>query len=204
MVINRRIIHQVRRWGTGLGIVGGAAGAASLLGLFAAPTALADDTVGDAASAAAATGAGPAQVLGEASMNVTDGTQVLSNINAVADPELATRIAAETQLQDIASRELNFFTSLESGDHQITLPGVPSNDLSGLDNLTNQLVLFEDQGLNHASETVLQADQALETAAASGPGLGLQAAEFGVLGADLNLLGDVFGSLPVISFAEVF
>lgn len=149
-----------------------------------------DPSIGitDAASAAA-TGADSADLLSEATTNLTDANQLLgqldvSGVNEVAFPEF---VNAATLSQDLALQQISSLSSAEST--------ISSYDGGVLSSLVTRLFTDVDQQWYQASEAVLAADQGLE--AAVGSDSGLDAAQFASLIADVHFLGDAFHSLPI-------
>jgi hypothetical protein len=170
----------VRRWAKGLGLAGGAAVTAGMIGLAVAPNALADDT-------------SPADLLGEAGTNITDANQVLNEVPATAAETALVNQQLDLQLQldglpgatDLGGK----LADLASAENVIS-----SYDGGSLDSLVNPLFANLDQNWLQTSEAILSADQALETAAADGASP--VAAELALFSADLSLLSDAVSSLP--------
>lgn len=159
-----------------LSLAGGAVGAAAMI---AAAVAHADEPT-------------PADLLDSAHTNLTDANQLLSQIDVSVQPPGA--IALQMTQQDLALYNLG---QLESAQNVIS---AHDGALSGL---VNQLFFTPlDQAWVNASEAVLNADQGLSAAIASGSGL--EAAEFGLFGPDFQLLSDAFNSIPLEEVALFF
>src|SRR6202034_4084531 len=128
---NQPLVRQVRRWRIALGMSAGAVAPAAILGLSEAADAHADDS---------------ADVLGQATADLTQATQVLDGApEASLDAQQLMLLTGQEMLQTGA--ESSLITNQDS--FQSGLPGAEQADLTGID----------DQ-LTQAYQTVLSADQA--------------------------------------------
>jgi ABC-type transporter Mla subunit MlaD len=129
----------------------------------------------------------PADLLNSASTDLTDGSNVLSGVAAPSESLLAVLVTDQTAAQDA---ELQVIANLQSAQNFIS-----SHDDS-LSGLVNQLFFTPvDQELDHASQAILSADQALATAVSSGSGV--PTAELELIGTDLQFFVVGFDSLPI-------
>jgi hypothetical protein len=139
-----------------------------------------DPNIGTAS--AAATDASPAGLLSEATTNYTDANQLLAEIPGGEYAVVGTQtLAQDGYLQDIASAG-----SAESA--------LTSYDNGALADLLNPAFSSVDQGWAQASEAALSADQAVETAVASGSATDISTALFGTIGPEYQALGPDFQS----------
>jgi hypothetical protein len=152
--------------------LGGAALNADFKSIFA----LFDPDIGtlSAASASSAADTTPADLLSQASTNFTDANQVLTQIPAVGDASTVGLVEQQNvDLQDIAQL------------------GTSESALSSYDNgavmqLLDPLFNSVNQRWDQASEAVLNADQALQIAAATGSGTTIDTPIYDLLGAQLQ------------------
>ena len=175
----------VRRWVTGVGLAGGAAVAAAMIGVAGSPIACAD--VGDAGAASAATDLAtsvsaaadtPNEVLDQAANDLNQGTAVLDTASTA---DLSAYQANVLSIQEgIAPTSLDpGLTDLAS--LQDTLPAADQTSLA--DGVDEQLV--------SASQSILSADQAFLAADKAGD---LSSSNFlpidwTIISADLDYLG---------------
>jgi hypothetical protein len=170
---NQPLIRQARRWRIALGMSAGALAAAAMLGLSEAADAHADDS---------------ADVLGQATADLTQATQVLDGApEASLDAQQLAILTGQEMLQTgSASSLLTEQDSVVSG-----LPAADQADLTGAD----------DQ-LTQAYQAVLTADQAFVAADQAGDLSSVQGAlpvDLGVLDADFGLDGAAFNT----AFADI-
>ena len=177
MTGNRSTAHRVRQWSTGLGL----AGAAAMIGLAAA-AARADtsDNFIDATSAATNV-TDPATLLSEASTNFADANQVLAEVPTTDVPNIV--------LNQVQDDDTGITYLLTLGDAENSISSFDNGELSSL---VTPLFTDLDQSWLQASEGILAANTALDTAITSGAGL--SAAELGVIAPDLQVMGDGFFS----------
>ncbi len=143
------------------------------------------------------TGTSPADLLSEASTDLTDANQVLGqmDVSGVPDqPALGVFVDTAITQQNVALQQLGTLASAEST--------ISSYDNGALSSLVAPLFTDIDQQWYQTSEAVLTADQALEAAVTSGSGL--DAAQFGALIPDLQLLGDAFNAIPIDWASSLF
>lgn len=116
----------------------------------------------------------PADLLSQATTTFTDADQVLAQIPTVGDAPTAGLLEQQTtDLQEIA----------QLGTSESALS---SYDNGALTELLDPLFNSVNQGWDQASEAVLNADEALQTAAASGSDTTIDTAIYGLLGAQLE------------------
>jgi len=156
----------IRRWAAGVALASGAA--AAVIGTGAAATARADDT-------------SFADLLGEATTNFTDANQVLGEVPTSDLPNLVLN-----QVQD-DDTGLTYLTTLGDAEDSIS-----SYDNGEFASLVTPLFTDLDQNWLQASEAILNANTALDSAITSG--VGLNAAELGLIAPDLQVLADGFFS----------
>jgi hypothetical protein len=137
--------------------------------------------VATSTSAVAAADLGPADLLGEASTNLTDASQVLSGVPASDAVDL---LSTQLNLQDAA---LQVVGNLDTAQGVID-----SYDNGALAELVTPFFNSMDQGWVSVTETLLNADQAFDVALVGGTGV--EAAELAVITADLGLAGDALNS----------
>lgn len=203
----------VRRWAPGAGLVGGIAAAAAIIGTAGAPVIRADtvdDVIGSAdgnvtgvstialfdpiigtdgaASSSALTD--PAGLLSEAVTNLAGANQLL---NGIPTGEFAP-VATQIMLQDTVLQDLGFLDSAESS--------LSSFDNGALSDLLNPWFTSVDQAWEQASEAMLNADQALETAVATGSATDESTAVLGLLTPDLEIIGPGLNSFLIV-FADL-
>jgi len=151
-----------------------------------------DPNIGTDAAASAATAAvtDPATLLSEATTNYTDANQLLGDIPSGDFASVTSTI----DTQDTLLQTLGFVDSAESS--------LSSYDGGALADLLNPWFSIVDQGWYSASEAALNADQALETAVASGSAtaestalLGLITPSFDALAPDLNSVTIILADL---------
>lgn len=176
MISKGHIAFHARQCALGVSVAGGAVVTAAMI---AAGIARADEPT-------------PADLLDSAHTNLMAANQVLSQIDVPVQPPGA--IALQMTQQDLALYNLG---QLESAQDVIS-----SHD-GAFSGIINQLFFTPlDQGWVNASESVLNADQALSAAIASGSGL--EAAEFGLFSPDFQLLSDALNSIPLEEVALLF
>jgi hypothetical protein len=199
----------VRRWVTGVGLAGGVAVAAAMIGAAGSPIARAD--VGDAGAASAATDLAtsvsaaadtPNEVLDQAANNLNQGTSVL---DTASPADLSAYQASVLSIQEgVGPNQDSGLTDLAS--LQDTLP---ATDQTSLANVDEQLV--------SASQSILSADQAFLAADKAGDlssssflpvDWTIISADLDYLGADLNAGGATFldlltGGLDASSAADL-
>jgi hypothetical protein len=174
MSSNLRTAGGIHRWVVGVGLASGAAVAAAVIGTGAAATARADDT-------------NLLDVLNQATANFTAAEQVFGGVPATDLPNL---VLNQVQDDDTALTYLGL-----SDTNRILLDS--ENSISSYDNgefstLVTPSFTDLDQNWLQASEAALNADTALDTAITSG--VGLNAAELGVIVPDLQVMGDGYFS----------
>jgi hypothetical protein len=167
--MSRNLLHiapGIRRWASGAGLV--SAAAAVVIGTGAAATARADD----------------ADLLVGAAANFTAAEQVFGGVPATELPNL---VLYQVNLADTGLIETNALTGIGAAEN-----GILSYDTGELANLVTPLFADLDQNWLQASEALLSANTALVTAITDGTGL--DAAEFGVIAPDLQVMSDQFVS----------
>jgi PE-PPE domain len=158
----------------------------ALLALDIAPS----NVTTDAAATAATAAADPSNLLSEATTNFTDANQLLGEIPSGDFASVTSTIDA----QDTLLQTLGFLDSAESS--------LLSVDNGALADLLNPWFTSVDQGWYSASEAALNADQALETAVASGSATAEDTALLGLITPSLDALGPDLNSVPII-FADI-
>jgi hypothetical protein len=158
----------------------------ALLALDIAPS----NVTTDAAATAATAAADPSNLLSEATTNFTDANQLLGEIPSGDFASVTSAIDA----QDTLLQTLGFLDSAESS--------LLSVDNGALADLLNPWFASVDQGWYSASEAALNADQALETAVASGSATAEDTALLGLITPSLDALGPDLNSVPII-FADI-
>jgi hypothetical protein len=156
----------IRRWAVGAGLL--SAAAAVVIGTGAAATARADD----------------ADLLAEADANFTAAEQVFGGVPATELPSL---VLYQVNLADTGLIEVNPLTGVGASEN-----GILSYDNGEFANLVTPLFTDLDQDWLQTSEALLSANTALVTAITDGTGL--DAAEFGVIAPDLQVMSDQFVS----------
>jgi hypothetical protein len=157
-----------------------------LLALDIAPS----NVTTDAAATAATAAADPSDLLSEATTNFTDANQLLSEIPSGDFASVTSTIDA----QDTLLQTLGFLDSAESS--------LSSYGGGALADLLNPWFASVDQGWYSASEAALNADQALETAVASGSATAEDTALLGLITPSFDALGPDLNSVPII-FADI-
>jgi PE-PPE domain len=157
-----------------------------LLALDIAPS----NVTTDAAATAATAAADPSNLLSEATTNFTDANQLLGEIPSGDFASVTSTIDA----QDTLLQTLGFLDSAESS--------LLSVDNGALADLLNPWFASVDQGWYSASEAALNADQALETAVASGSATAEDTALLGLITPSFDALGPDLNSVPII-FADI-
>lgn len=176
MISKRCTAFRLRRWGVGVSLAGGGVVSAAMIGVAAAHA----DTPT------------PADLLGDAQTELTYANQVLNGIDVPVEPP-------GTVVGQLAQQEF----ALDNLSHLQSAEAVISSHDGALSGLVNQLFFTPlDQGWYNTSEAVLNADQALAAAVASGSGL--EAAQFALLTPDLQLLDYAFDSANVEEIANFF
>jgi PE-PPE domain len=158
----------------------------ALLALDIAPS----NVTTDAAATAATAAADPSNLLSEATTNFTDANQLLGEIPSGDFASVTSTIDA----QDTLLQTVGFLDSAESS--------LLSVDNGALADLLNPWFTSVDQGWYSASEAALNADQALETAVASGSATAEDTALLGLITPSLDALGPDLNSVPII-FADI-
>ncbi|MFZ1165126.1 hypothetical protein, partial [Mycobacterium sp.] len=204
---------SVRQWATGVGLAGGIAVAAAIIATAGAPViradtvddligsadwnvtgastiALFDPNIGTDGAASSSAVTDPAGLLSEAATNLTGANQLL---NDIPSGEFAP-VATQMMLQDTVLQDLGFLESAESS--------LSSLDNGALSDLLNPWFTSVDQGWEQASEAMLNVDQALETAVATGSATDESTALLGLLTPDLEILGPGVNSFLII-FADL-
>ncbi|MGH3562004.1 MAG: hypothetical protein ACRDTN_09450 [Mycobacterium sp.] len=182
--------YRVRRWSTGIGLTG-AAIIAAMIGMTTAHADPSDDNAPSewsivAHDLLAGSTATPDDLLNSAITNLTDANNVLSGAEVTGNSDLTQFVASQTTLQD---KLLQLLGQLESAESTIS-----SHDGSFSD-LVNQLFFTPlDQQWATATESVLNADQFVETDVAGGAIPEAEALILGVHAADLLFPGLSFGS----------
>ena len=144
-----------------------------------------DPNIGtDTAASAAATVTDPATLLSEATTNYTDANQVLAELPSGGD--YAPNVATEIQVQDQLLQGIGNVGSAESA--------LSSYDNGVLSDLLNPWFGSVDQGWDQVSEAAVNADQALESAVATGSATDETAAVLGLLGPEYQALGPALQS----------
>lgn len=127
--------------------------------------------------------ASPADLLSDATTNFTDANQLLTEIPSGEFASVSTEMLQQSSyLQDIAS-----VGSAESA--------LSSYDNGVLADLLNPWFSSVDEGWYQASEAALNADQALETAVATGSSTDISTALLGTIAPDYQALGPDFQSM---------
>jgi hypothetical protein len=166
---NQPLVRPTRRWGIALGMTAGAVAAAATIAASEAAYAHAD---------------GGADVLGQASADLSQATQVLDGApEASLDAQQLALLTGQESLQ--TGPALSLITDQDS-----VVSGLPAADQADLTGVDDQL-----------TQTVLTADQAFVAADQAGDlsGQGLLPADLGVIDADFGLLGADFHTV----FADV-
>jgi hypothetical protein len=181
MIDSRCIAHRAQRWGIGVGLVGGAVVAATMIGVSAASVARADDDVT------------PAELQTTATTDLTDANTALNT--ALGQPDVSDNL----NLQGLVDQQLGLNDNLlQFQDSLVTLQ---ESDLSADTNpiaLDLDTALFGDvdQAFSNGDAAVLSASQSFAEAAAAGTLT--SSSDFGMAAADLQLLSpdlDALGSL---------
>jgi hypothetical protein len=124
----------------------------------------------------------PQELLNDAANDLVSANEVLS-----AGPSDIPGMMQQLDAQNIALSEIASLSTEESS--------LSSYDNGAFADLLNPWFNSVDQGFDQASEALLSADKAVETAAAAGSGV--DAAVLGVFGADFQLAGEMFNALPI-------
>lgn len=172
------------------GVLGWSTSAAALLaigmgslGAAAAPAARADDS----SPADALTGLTPAELLADAQTEVAGASNVLNQIGGGP-------IGEQLQGLDTISSGLSNLGSEESD--------ILSYDNGAFSDLLTPLFTNLDQGWYQATEALINADAAFDTAVLSGSGV--DAADLSLTGADLQLFGELFLTDVVVDPLSLF
>ena len=147
--------------------------------------AIVDPSIGtDSAAAASSAGADPATLLSEATTNYTDANQLLAALPSGGD--YAPNVATEIQFQDMLLPAIGNVGLAESA--------LSSYDNGVLSDLLNPGFTSLDQGWDKVSEAALNADQALESAVATGSAADETTAVLGLIGPEYQALGPALQS----------
>jgi hypothetical protein len=169
----------VRRWGIGVGLAGGSAVAAALIGLSTAH-AHADPT--------------PDDPLTTAGTELTEGSTVLSGIDVSNDPDLASDVSNLVAVQNGALPNISTLELAES---------IISAHDGSLSSLVDQLYFDPlNQDWANTGESLLNADQGLATAVTDGTSL--DSALVGYLDPGLQLLSVLSSTLFTADVATLF
>jgi hypothetical protein len=151
------------------------------------PSSAADvaSTLDPAAVAAAPTT--PADLLSEATTNYTDANQLLADLpSGPSGADYAQDVATEIQVQDKLLQGIANVGSAESA--------LSSYDNGVLADFLNPGFTSVDQGWDQVSEAALNADQALESAAATGSATDVTTAVLGLIGPEYQAIGPALQS----------
>jgi len=165
--------HTPRRWGVGVGLAG-ATVAAAMIGLATTPSARADT---------------PEDVLDQAIQDLAKASLVLEQ--APTGSLDAQQLAALTPEENLIATSQSFASVLEADQAEL-----PAADQAGLADV-DQSLLQADHGLLEAAQGFLAADQAGDLtsfASALPTNLATLDADFGFLGAALNVGGAELGA----------
>jgi hypothetical protein len=139
----------------------------------------------DAATSAVATpAADPSDLLSEATTNYTDANQVLADLPSNTDYNA--NVATEIQFQDMTLQDIGNLGSAESA--------LSSYDNGFLSDLLNPTFTSLDQEWDQVSQAALTADQALESAIATGSATDETTALLGLIGPEFQAIGPDFQS----------
>lgn len=217
-------MFAVRRVGTGIGLTGAAMAAAAMVGLGAAHAAPGGDVVevvpggADARSGADALGpyvtmwdqaaqqalasGNPADSLSTASTNFTDAGNVFSGVDVSGlsgqvQQNATALIDSQTKIVDSV---VNFLD-----DHVGPAESAISAHSGSLSDLADQLFLDPlNQQWIDASESLLNAGQAFDTAVTDGSTADMGAALLQTFGVDLfQIVPTIFESIPTLSFGDM-
>lgn len=123
--------------------------------------------------------------LADAATNFTDADQVLSQLPSA---DLGQSLATQASQQALAE---NAIASLGTAESSLS-----AYDNGALSDLLTPWFTDVNQGWYQSSEALLNAEQALETAATSGSGVD-STAQLAVVGADFQIVSDMSHSLPI-------
>jgi hypothetical protein len=129
---------------------------------------------------AAATATDPGTLLSEATTNYADSNQLLAELSSSASA-YAPAIATNIQFQDGALQDIANVGSAESA--------LSSYDNGVLSDFLNPVFTSVDQGWDQASEAALNADQAVESAVATGSATDIASAFLGIAGPEYQAIG---------------
>lgn len=164
------MISHVRFWAAGVGVAGGSALAAAILGTAPAGHASGDDSLGAASSAVFDTALGadsapvttttPADLLSDAGTNYTDAGQLLAGISGTSIGDYA---PALTSVENFDANMVQGITNLDSAETALS-----SYDNGALAEFLNPAFINIDQSWDTASQAALDATQTLDGAVGSG------------------------------------
>lgn len=126
----------------------------------------------------------PFELLKDAGDNLTAATQAL---DAVPADDVVNLLTPQLDLQSTALQALGELTSTETT--------ISAYDNGALADIVTPWFTFVDQGWAQGTETLLNADTALDAALTGGSGV--EAAELTVIGADFGVFGDLTNSLGI-------
>ncbi len=133
----------------------------------------------------------PFELLKDAGDNLTSATQAL---DAVPPADVVNELTPQLDLQSTALQALGELTTAETA--------ISAYDNGALADIATPWFNVVDQGWVQGTESLLNADTALEAALAGGSGV--EAAELTVIGADFGVLGDLFNSLGIAFTSTLF
>jgi hypothetical protein len=197
----------IRRSAASVGSIGGFALAAVFIGMGPAH---ADDLpapIIDFSADATPVNTDPLGILGEAGSKITEANQVLNDVPAIGTAAETALVNQQLDVQfQLGGLPLNGPDGADVGGQLASLQSaeaaILSYDGGALDSYVGSDFLLLDTNWLSASEALLAADQALETAAADGASP--LAAEFAIYGADLSLFSDAASSISIDWASSLF